>query len=73
MKASKAFGDIPGVRSVTAYGTSLHLNAMNIEDLKKEVEKTARREGIEIISMNSIEASLEDVFASLEGVVSEKH
>ncbi len=66
MKASRIFQDIPGVIGVTAYGRSLHLNTLNIDSVKKDVEERAKKEGIKVAAIQAIGASLEDVFASLE-------
>jgi drug efflux transport system ATP-binding protein len=66
MKGSSAFGKIPGVMGVTAYGTTLHLNiSKDEESVRKAIRETAAREGIEVKSVKPISASLEDVFAAL--------
>ncbi len=68
MKASHLFEKLPGVLGITAYGTSLHLNTDNIEQVKQEVIRSSKQNNITIESMRLIEASLEDVFATLEGM-----
>ncbi|HEX5036109.1 MAG TPA: ABC transporter ATP-binding protein [bacterium] len=65
MKGSSVFGRLPGVTGVTAYGTTLHLGVTNEAKVKKEIQDTAAKEGIEIVAVRPIAASLEDVFASL--------
>lgn len=66
MKASRVFQQLPGVVGITVYGTTLHLNASNLEKVKEQVIKTAQNEHIELISVKPISASLEDVFATLD-------
>ena len=65
MKASRIFSRLPGVSRITAYGTSLHLNAGDLEKVRGELTRAAREENIEVVSIHSIPASLEDVFAAL--------
>lgn len=65
MKASKVFQGLDGVTGLTAYGTSLHLNVRDAESVKPVILEVARREGIEIVSLEAVPASLEDVFATL--------
>jgi ABC-2 type transport system ATP-binding protein len=65
MKGSSVFGKLPGVTGVTAYGTTLHLNVSDEGKVKQEIRESAAKEGIEVESVRPIEASLEDVFASL--------
>lgn len=66
MKASRLFQSIPGVIGLTAYGTNLHLNTLDKKKTEEEILKLSKKENIQIFSMKSIEASLEDVFATLE-------
>lgn len=66
MKASMVFSELPGVREVTAYGTTLHINVMDGEKFKKEIHALAKPQGIEVGEIRTIPASLEDVFATLE-------
>ena len=65
MKASRIFEKLPGVTGITAYGTTLHLNVVDIEEAKGAILKTVKEESIEMISIKPISASLEDVFATL--------
>ena len=65
MKASRLFRSLSGVVGITAYGTTLHLN---VQDLKREEQKIllmAKEQSIQIISIRPIEASLEDIFATI--------
>ncbi len=73
MKASHIFQNLPGINGVTAYGTTLHLITGNPDMARKSVEESARQNGIRIESIKPIEASLEDVFATLEKVNDEIH
>lgn len=66
MKASRFFQNIPGVIGLTAYGTNLHLNTLDRKKAEEEILRISKKENIQILSMKSIEASLEDVFATLE-------
>jgi ABC-2 type transport system ATP-binding protein len=66
MKASRIFGVLEGVVGVTVYGTSLNLNVTNQQVVEERVRATAVKEGIQIISIKSIPASLEDVFSELD-------
>jgi len=66
MKASQVFAKLPGVSGLTVYGTTLNLNVKDIEKAKEEVSLSAQRNGIQVVAMNSIEASLEDVFSLLD-------
>jgi len=66
MKASQAFGRLPGVVGLTAYGTTLHLNVDNPKTVETALRETARAQNIAVTSVKPIAASLEDVFASLE-------
>ncbi len=65
MKASHFFGQLPEVIGLTAYGTTLHLNVTNALLAQESVAKSANKEGIAIKSIKPINASLEDVFATL--------
>lgn len=65
MKASHFFGLLPEVVGLTAYGTTLHLNVTNSLAAEQAVMRTAQKEGINVKSIKSITASLEDVFATL--------
>jgi len=66
MKASRLFLTLEGVRGVTVYGTTLNLNVSDREAVEARVVNAARKEGVEIISIRSIGASLEDVFSDLD-------
>ncbi len=65
MKASRIFQNIPGVIGLTTYGTMMHLNTTDKSSVERAVATLARQENIQIISIRSISASLEDVFATL--------
>lgn len=65
MKASLAFQKLSGVTGITAYGTTLHLNVTNPEQTTAQIRTTAQEQAIQVTSIKPIEASLEDVFASL--------
>jgi len=65
MKASHFFGRLPQVIGLTAYGTTLHLSVTDPLAAEQAVIRTAQKEGIEVQSIKSISASLEDVFATL--------
>lgn len=71
MKASKVFSRIKGVVGVTAYGTSVHLNATDIDFVRQEIVRIAKEEAIEVISVETIAPSLEDVFATIAEVEGE--
>lgn len=65
MLASRVFQQIEGVRSLTVYSHTLHLNlARKFES--SEFYETANKNGITIESIEKIPATLEDVFATLE-------
>lgn len=66
MKASRVFRTLPGVEGVTAYGTTLHLSVAETERFQRTLREAAAREGIEVLGVRPITASLEDVFARLE-------
>jgi ABC-2 type transport system ATP-binding protein len=66
LKASRIFSDLPEVTGVTAYGTDLHVNVRDPEQASRALNKAAAENGIQIASLQPIEASLEDVFATLE-------
>jgi ABC-2 type transport system ATP-binding protein len=66
MRASGVFGKLPGVIGVTVYGTTLHLNVEDMEEAGRRLEAAAREQAIEISNVKPVEASLEDVFATLE-------
>lgn len=68
MKASRVFEKIPGVIGITVYGTNLHLNVLNEKNVEYEIKTLAQKEGIQVRSIKSISASLEDVFATLSKV-----
>ena len=65
MKGSKVFGSIPGVLRVTAYGTSIHLNVNDTQAVQQDVIRLAEKEHITISSIEIIDPSLEDVFATI--------
>ena len=66
MKASRSFRNISGLIGLTAYGTTLHLNVHDERAAEREARAIAAKEGVDVISVKSIPASLEDVFATLE-------
>lgn len=66
MKGSHVFSQIPGVLRVTAYGTSVHLSVTNIETVKMEVMRRAGQEQIHVRSIEIVEPTLEDVFATIQ-------
>ena len=65
MKASRVFQRLPGVTGITAYGTTLHLNVTDPDQVKRVLPDIARAEAIDLVSIKPIPASLEDVFATL--------
>jgi len=66
MKASRLFLKLEGVRGVTVYGTTLNLNVIDQKEAEARVIAAAKKEGVTISSIKSIEASLEDVFSDLD-------
>ena len=66
MKASRLFLTLEGVRGVTVYGTTLNLNVTDQKAAQPLVIAAAKKEGVTITSIKSIEASLEDVFSDLD-------
>ncbi|MBF0571039.1 MAG: ABC transporter ATP-binding protein [Candidatus Omnitrophica bacterium] len=66
MKASRLFLTLEGVRGITVYGTTLNLNVNDQKAVSARVVDAAAREGVEIISIRPIGASLEDVFSDLD-------
>ena len=66
--ALKAAHDIPGVRSATVFGQSMHL-LVDDSVRRQDIESALRRVGIGQIDIHEIGPSLEDVFVTL----SEKH
>jgi ABC-2 type transport system ATP-binding protein len=71
MKASQVFQDLPQVTGLTAYGTTLHLNVTDPIAAQAAMVRSAKKAGIEVTSIKPINASLEDVFASLTKVTNE--
>jgi ABC-2 type transport system ATP-binding protein len=70
MKASSVFEKMPGVNSITAYGTTLHVNLSDEARFMKEMRRAAQENRLELGVVRPIEPSLEDVFATLtEGTV----
>ena len=65
MKGSRIFRALPGVSGITAYGTTLHLNVEDVRQATEAVRKAAEQNSIEILSIETIPPSLEDVFATL--------
>ncbi len=68
MLASRIFRKIPGVTGSTAYGTNLHLNVSDMEKVSQLLPRLAHEQGIRLISVKPIQASLEDVFATFTEV-----
>lgn len=69
MKASKALESLDGLVAMTAYGTTLHVNVKDEVRAKKDILDISRKANFNVSSIQSIPASLEDVFATLtEGV-----
>jgi ABC-2 type transport system ATP-binding protein len=64
-KTVKALHDAPGVIEVGMYGRAVHLTVRDEEEARKAIPGFLRSHGIEMKSMESISASLEDVFVSL--------
>ncbi|MFH1283327.1 MAG: ABC transporter ATP-binding protein [bacterium] len=73
MKASRIFRSLPGVLSVTAYGSGLHVHAVETQSALERITAAAKRENIDIYSTKPIPASLEDVFATITDDLYEKH
>ncbi len=71
MKASKALEHQKWVKAITAYGTTLHLNVDDEDQAKKEIYEISKKNNIEVSSIDSVGASLEDVFATLSTGVGE--
>lgn len=67
LKASRIFHKLPCVLGLTAYGTKLHINVEDLQKARTILEKAAKENDITLISIEPIEASLEDVFATLAG------
>ena len=65
MKASRIFKSLPSVRSITAYGTNLHINVDDNPEVEQALQDLARREHIQIYSLKNIKASLEDLFSRI--------
>jgi hypothetical protein len=58
------------VNSITAYGTTLHVNLSDEARFMKEMRRAAQENRLELGVVRPIEPSLEDVFATLtEGTV----
>jgi ABC-2 type transport system ATP-binding protein len=57
--------DLPSILDVTLYGNKLHVLARDLDRVRADLREGARREGVEIRSMEPITPSLEDVFVSL--------
>ena len=72
MKASRLFLTLEGVRGVTVYGTTLNLNVTDQKAAEPLVIAAAKKEGVTISSIKSIEASLEDVFSDLDSRTKKK-
>ncbi len=66
LKASRVFQEVPGVLGITAYGNNLHLNVQDPEAILPFLKLVADEHKIQVHSIIPIEASLEDVFATLE-------
>lgn len=67
LKASRIFHGLPGVIGLTAYGTNLHVNVEDPQKAEGVLMQAAKENAIQVISIEPIEASLEDVFATLTG------
>jgi ABC-2 type transport system ATP-binding protein len=57
--------DLPSILDVTLYGNKLHVLTRDLDRVRADLREGARREGVEIRSMEPITPSLEDVFVSL--------
>ena len=65
MKASRIFRKMAGIKSITAYGTSLHINVSESKDFEKTIHQIAEDQGIQVSDIKPISASLEDLFATI--------
>ncbi len=65
LKASKVFKQIEGIKALTAYGTTIHVQVNDANRVRQKISEIAAREGIKILNIRPIPASLEDVFSSL--------
>lgn len=63
LKATRAFERVPGVGKITAYGTTVHVNVEDVEAVRPRLLEAARVNGVEILSLQPIPPSLEDLFA----------
>ncbi|MEI7998157.1 MAG: ABC transporter ATP-binding protein [Candidatus Omnitrophota bacterium] len=66
MKASRVFSKLEGVIGITVYGTTMNINVKDLEKSKGLVAKAAKEQEINIVSMQPISATLEDVFSVLD-------
>ncbi len=66
LKASRIFQSMSEVLGITAYGNNLHLNVLDPQTAIPILRRMAEEQEINIHSILPIEASLEDVFATLE-------
>ena len=62
--ALKAMHQLPGVRSATVFGQSMHL-LVDDNVSRQQIEETLRKVGIEHVDIHEIGPSLEDVFVTL--------
>jgi ABC-2 type transport system ATP-binding protein len=65
MKASSVFEKISGLDSITAYGTTLHVNLSDEAAFMKQLKPVALENNVRVTAVRAIEPSLEDVFATL--------
>ncbi|MCB1214061.1 MAG: ATP-binding cassette domain-containing protein [Deltaproteobacteria bacterium] len=67
LKASRIFHKLPKVLGLTAYGTKLHVVVEDPKQAQGILRQSAAENNITVTAMEPIEASLEDVFATLAG------
>jgi ABC-2 type transport system ATP-binding protein len=63
--ASKVAESVSGVLEAAIFGMNLHVVVRDVKSGRQELSRALARRGIEVLSMEQIEPSLEDVFVSL--------
>ena len=65
LKASRVLAQLPGVIKLTAYGTTVHINVEDGEKIRPLIQEAAQKNGFQAAAIRKIDASLEDVFATV--------
>ncbi len=65
LAAMDALAGLPGIEDVAVFGSGLHVRVRNVDGSTSRIQDALRAQGVKILRLEPIDASMEDVFVSL--------